>query len=167
MLGVAQCLQQGHLVTCIHSCLCAVLCKVLVMSLTQDLKFPWPLLNFSPRSFFFFIVTLLKKVWLFINIIILQYCFFPLFVFSDLNWSWFDPHLLSTCSMDQFIYIWDLRSEGGVDNIISSKAGGQGGSVAPPPKQLSGVSYGFLPKSVKAELLLKCDRHVTLCQLSF
>ncbi|CAH3138838.1 unnamed protein product [Porites lobata] len=28
---------------------------------------------------------------------------------SDLNWSWFDPHLLSTCSMDQFIYIWDLR----------------------------------------------------------
>ncbi|KAL9975896.1 hypothetical protein ACROYT_G013114 [Oculina patagonica] len=28
---------------------------------------------------------------------------------SDLNWSWFDPQLLSTCSMDQFIYIWDLR----------------------------------------------------------
>lgn len=28
---------------------------------------------------------------------------------SDLNWSWFDPQLLSSCSMDQFIYIWDLR----------------------------------------------------------
>lgn len=52
---------------------------------------------------------------------------FPLLVFSDLNWSWFDPHLLSTCSMDQFIYIWDLRSEGGVDNIIGSRAGGGGG----------------------------------------
>ena len=59
---------------------------------------------------------------------------FPLLVFSDLNWSWFDPHLLSTCSMDQFIYIWDLRSEGGVDNSKGSRAGVHGGSVAPPPQ---------------------------------
>lgn len=28
---------------------------------------------------------------------------------SDLNWSWFDPQLLATCAMDQYIYIWDLR----------------------------------------------------------
>ncbi|KAK3739928.1 hypothetical protein QZH41_015973, partial [Actinostola sp. cb2023] len=28
---------------------------------------------------------------------------------SDVNWSWYDPQLLSTCSVDQFVYIWDLR----------------------------------------------------------
>ncbi|XP_031559913.1 GATOR complex protein WDR59-like [Actinia tenebrosa] len=28
---------------------------------------------------------------------------------SDLNWSWYDPQLISTCSVDQFVYIWDLR----------------------------------------------------------
>lgn len=29
--------------------------------------------------------------------------------FSDLDWSWFDPELLVTSSVDTYIYIWDTR----------------------------------------------------------
>lgn len=30
-------------------------------------------------------------------------------VISDLDWSWFDPELLVTSSVDTYIYIWDTR----------------------------------------------------------
>lgn len=28
---------------------------------------------------------------------------------SDLDWSWFEPELLVTSSVDTYIYIWDTR----------------------------------------------------------
>lgn len=28
---------------------------------------------------------------------------------SDMSWSFSDPHLLSSCSTDTFIHIWDIR----------------------------------------------------------
>lgn len=30
-------------------------------------------------------------------------------VFSDLDWSWFEPEVLVTSSVDTYIYIWDTR----------------------------------------------------------
>lgn len=32
-----------------------------------------------------------------------------LFVLSDLDWSWFEPEVLVTSSVDTYIYIWDTR----------------------------------------------------------
>lgn len=30
-------------------------------------------------------------------------------VLSDLDWSWFEPELLVTSSVDTYIYVWDTR----------------------------------------------------------
>lgn len=32
-----------------------------------------------------------------------------LFILSDLDWSWFEPEVLVTSSVDTYIYIWDTR----------------------------------------------------------
>lgn len=32
-----------------------------------------------------------------------------MFILSDLDWSWFEPEVLVTSSVDTYIYIWDTR----------------------------------------------------------
>ncbi|KXS22169.1 hypothetical protein M427DRAFT_26805 [Gonapodya prolifera JEL478] len=44
---------------------------------------------------------------------------------SDLNWSPFHPDLILTCAMDAWVYLWDLRTQGG-----GTTAGSGAGTVA-------------------------------------
>nr|XP_015223760.1 PREDICTED: WD repeat-containing protein 59 isoform X1 [Lepisosteus oculatus] len=44
-------------------------------------------------------------------------------VISDLDWSWFDPELLVTSSVDTYIYIWDTRDTRKPTVALSAVAG--------------------------------------------
>ncbi|KAA0715216.1 GATOR complex protein WDR59 [Triplophysa tibetana] len=44
-------------------------------------------------------------------------------VISDLDWSWFDPELLVTSSVDTYIYIWDTRDARKPTAALSAVAG--------------------------------------------
>uniref|UniRef100_A0A3P9KZL8 WD repeat domain 59 n=1 Tax=Oryzias latipes TaxID=8090 RepID=A0A3P9KZL8_ORYLA len=44
-------------------------------------------------------------------------------VISDLDWSWFDPELLVTSSVDTYIYIWDTRDSRKPTVALSAVAG--------------------------------------------
>lgn len=39
-------------------------------------------------------------------------------VLSDLDWSWFEPELLVTSSVDTYIYIWDTRLEKTIHHVV-------------------------------------------------
>ncbi|KAK7078551.1 GATOR complex protein wdr59 [Halocaridina rubra] len=42
---------------------------------------------------------------------------------TDLNWHRFDPHILSTCSIDTFVHIWDVREARKPVTSLSAIAG--------------------------------------------